>query len=362
MAEEGPRRVCEGEPGVEASGPLELPLGPAAYLQHQFDALVVRVSRGGVCAQRLTRVVGGAAPTRAGGSVRTGEHRLRHGDGLLPDLGYRRALPQLAPAQGTEHPQRAPGAAAGVAQPAVLRLDPHVQWVGHGQPGVEEALPQRVRRLAQTQSRAGAVHDPADGQFPASVPARDPYAQGAVVRLLGRRHAARVEAQPTRAEHPLDRLRGVRGHAVPVDAPPGTVRRDELPSLLRGQGRPQFGGDRAQPVHGRAPVAVCPHRAGDVPAYLPAQLGQREAPQRDGAGHGGQRVHRVGQGQSAVRGHGVHGAARLLQEQGDVDGGQAGAHEQDVLGVLRAAGVQCARGPRIGDEAVAPAQHRGRPG
>ncbi len=65
-------------------------------------------------------------------------------------------------------------------------------------------------------------------------------------------------------------------------------------------------------------------------------------------------------GDQAVPGDGVHAPSGAGQDERDVDHGEAGAEEQQVLVLGQAA--QCPRGPRVGDEPRRAAEPGGRPG
>ncbi len=261
------------------------------------------------------------------------------GRGRRPGLGSRgsRWSPRVRRAGGAEREQRSYGAASGVEEASVAGGGPHAERSGHGRTGLEQAAPQRV---FEPLPRSGAVDHPT-GAHRTAVGERD-HQLIAGMHHIGDR--ARVDLETAGGAGAGQGLGGGGGHAVAVGVPEGALSPEELAAFLRGEAVPEACGVRAEAVQGGAPVAVGADGAADVPVDGPAQSAQGQIAGPARRLHHTGRAQRVGLGQESAAGDGVDRALGTVQGEGEVHGGEAGADEEDVGGVL-AYGVQRTRLP-----------------
>ena len=213
---------------------------------------------------------------------------------------------------------------------------------GPGRTRPVRARPASSGLLASAAHGPGAVDDRVDRDLYA-VGQGDPDATG---DRGGVDHRAGVPDEPARVGERAEAVGGHGWHPVAVDVPAPGVVRQEATLVVLVESLPQLGGDRAEAVDRRAPVAGLLDDPAHVGPHDVAQLVERV-----GAGdarrgrHGGCGGHPVDLGHQVVPRDGVQRTTRTVGGDRDVHHGQAGADEEQVA-------VGQLGGPGVVDEAV----------
>jgi hypothetical protein len=259
--------------------------------------------------------------------------------GLLADLGHRRRLPEVAPAERADREERERLGQRADDPTVVGRVDAQAGGSGTDHPGLRQPGQQRVG--GDGPDGTGAVDDRGDPQRRAVV---ERHLERAGTGVDGGERAA-VPLEPARGGDGGEPACGRGRHPVPVHVPRAGVLGDEPALVGLRQPAPQLRGDRSEAVDRGAPVAGRRDRLVDVGGQRGAQRVEvrdaRDAGRRRDRGSGGQHV-RLRQGVGAR--DDVDGAVGPVGADREVDHREARAQHEHVADL---GDPLC---PRVGDE------------